>query len=113
MFKKVVFNVKMFLFSDIPIPRLSPFCIRMKINKNQTKSRRSLYLLIIKNVSRVSDVGDIEVVTYLVNTVGPVTGVFDPVLDLRLTHERWGSRSDRSLNGPFHYPHDFHGTLNV
>ncbi len=54
----------MSLFSDIPIPRLSPFCIRLKINNIQSKSRLSLYLLLINNISRVSDVGDIEVVDY-------------------------------------------------
>ena len=34
------------------------------------------------------------------------------VLDLRLGHERYGSRSDPSLNGQLHYPNDLDGPLN-
>ena len=43
--------------------------------------------------------GDIELVAYL-------------VLDLRITHERWGCSSDPSLNGHLHYPNDLAGPLN-
>jgi hypothetical protein len=34
------------------------------------------------------------------------------LLDLRITHERWGSSSDPSLNGHLHYPEDVDRTLN-
>jgi hypothetical protein len=34
------------------------------------------------------------------------------VLDLRVTHERFGSTSDPSINGHLHYPHDLDGQLN-
>ena len=34
------------------------------------------------------------------------------VLDLRIDHERFGSRSDPSINGHFHYPHDLDSPLN-
>ena len=34
------------------------------------------------------------------------------VLDLRVTHERFGSSSDPSINGHLHYPHDLDGPLN-
>jgi hypothetical protein len=46
-------------------------------------------------------------VSYLVNTVVPVP----LVLDLRLTHDRFGSRSDPSLNGHLHYPSDIDKSL--
>ena len=44
----------------------------------------------------------IELVDYLANAVGPVT----LVLDLHITHERFGSSSDPNLNGNSHYPND-------
>ena len=34
------------------------------------------------------------------------------VLDLRISHERWGSNSNPSLNGHLHYPVDIDRTLN-
>ena len=34
------------------------------------------------------------------------------VLDLGMTHERWESRSNPSLNGHLHYPSDIDRTLN-
>jgi hypothetical protein len=34
------------------------------------------------------------------------------VLDLRITHERWGNSSDPSLNGHLHYPNDIDRSLN-
>ena len=34
------------------------------------------------------------------------------VMDLHIDHERFGSRSDPSMNGHLHYPHDLDGTLN-
>jgi hypothetical protein len=43
--------------------------------------------------------GDIEMTVYLQNTE-------DRVLDLHITHDRFGSSSDRSLNGHLHYPND-------
>ena len=42
------------------------------------------------------------------NEVGPVP----LVLDLRITHERWGSSPNPSLNGRLHYPADIDRTLN-
>ena len=42
------------------------------------------------------------------NATGPVS----LVVDLRITHERFGSSSDPSINGHFHYPHDLDRTLN-
>jgi hypothetical protein len=52
--------------------------------------------------SRGQYCGDIEIVGYLVNEAGPVP----LVLDLRITHDRFGSSSDPSLNGNLHYPHN-------
>jgi hypothetical protein len=46
--------------------------------------------------------GDIKLVTYLANTLGPVP----LVLDLRIAHDRFGNSSEPILNGHFHYPHD-------
>jgi hypothetical protein len=43
--------------------------------------------------------GDIELLGYLVNASGPVP----LVLDLRLTHDRFGSSSDPTLNGRLRY----------
>jgi hypothetical protein len=40
--------------------------------------------------------------------VGPVC----LVIDLRITHERWGSSSDPSINGHLHYPNDTDRSLN-
>jgi hypothetical protein len=52
--------------------------------------------------------GDIHLVTYLVNVTGPVP----LVLDLRIVHDRFGNRSDPSLNGHWHYPNDIDKSLN-
>jgi hypothetical protein len=45
---------------------------------------------------------------YLPNVVGPVP----LVLDLHITHNRFGSRSDPSIKGHFHYPNDIDKSLN-
>ncbi len=45
--------------------------------------------------SRGRHCGDIELATYLANTAGPVP----LVLDLHITHDRFGSTFDPSLNG--------------
>ncbi len=34
------------------------------------------------------------------------------VLDLRIAHDRFGSRSDPSINGHLHYPNDIDRSLN-
>jgi hypothetical protein len=52
--------------------------------------------------------GDNEFTVYLLNELGPVT----LVLELRIVHERFASRSDPSLNGHLHYPNDIDGSLN-
>jgi hypothetical protein len=52
--------------------------------------------------------GDIEIASYLTNESGPVP----LVSDLRITHDRWGSRSDPSIDGHLHYPHDIDRSLN-
>ncbi len=51
--------------------------------------------------------GDIELAGYLANTVGSVP----LVLDLRLTHDRFVSSSDPTLNGRLHY-NDIDKSLN-
>ncbi len=58
--------------------------------------------------SRGQRCGDIELAVYLTNTAGPVP----LVLDLLITHEKFGSRSDPSINGHLHYPHDLDRSLN-
>ena len=58
--------------------------------------------------SRGQRFGDIELTDYLVNVVGPVP----LVMDLRITHECWGSSSDPSINGHLHYPNDIDRSLN-
>ena len=58
--------------------------------------------------SRGQQCGDIELTGYLTNATGPVP----LVLDLRITHERWGSSSDPTLNGNLHYPNDVDRSLN-
>ena len=55
-----------------------------------------------------SAIGDIELASYLANEAGPVP----LVLDLRIAHERFESRSDPSINGRLHYPNDLDGPLN-
>ena len=50
---------------------------------------------------------DIELAGYFANTTGPVP----LVLDLRITHDRFGSSSDPSINGHLHYPKDLDGSL--
>jgi hypothetical protein len=49
--------------------------------------------------SRGQHCGNIELTGYLVNE----TGLVPLVLDLRITHDRFGSSSDPSLNGNLHY----------
>jgi hypothetical protein len=50
--------------------------------------------------SRGQDCGDVELVGYLADAVGPVP----LVLDLHITHDRFGSISDPPLNRTLHYP---------
>ena len=45
---------------------------------------------------------------YLANAGGPVP----LVLDLRITHDRFDSSSDPSINGHLHYPNDLDRPLN-
>ncbi len=58
--------------------------------------------------SRGQPCGDIELSGYLTNAGGPVS----LVLDLHISHERFGSISDPSINGHLHYPNDLEGSLN-
>jgi hypothetical protein len=58
--------------------------------------------------SRGQRCGDIEITSYLANETVPVS----LVLDLRITHDRWGSSSDPSINGHLHYPNDIDRSLN-
>ena len=51
-------------------------------------------------VNRGQRCGDIEIVSYLIDT----TGTVPLTLDLRITHERWDSTSNPLLNGNLHYP---------
>jgi hypothetical protein len=57
--------------------------------------------------SRGQRCGDIELAAYLANAAGPVP----LVLDLRITHDRFGSSSVPSLNEHLHYPNDLDGAL--
>jgi hypothetical protein len=50
----------------------------------------------------------VEQAGYLANETGPVSLVFD----LRITHERFGSSSDPSLNGHLKCPNDIDRSLN-
>ena len=52
--------------------------------------------------------GDIQLDAYLANTGGPVP----LVLDLRITHDRWGRSADPTLNVHLHFPHDIDRLLN-
>ncbi len=52
--------------------------------------------------------GDIELAAYRANAAGPLP----LVLDLLIVHDRFGSRSDPSLNGHLHYPNDIDKSLN-
>jgi hypothetical protein len=58
--------------------------------------------------SRGQRCGDIELAGYLANPAGPVS----LVLDLHITHDRFGSISDPSINGHLHYPNDVDRSLN-
>ncbi len=55
---------------------------------------------VVKN--RGHHCGDIELRGYLQNAVETVP----LVLDLLITHDRWGRRTDPTLNGHLHYPND-------
>ena len=61
----------------------------------------------VKN--RVQHCGDVELVGYLANTVGPLP----LVLDLRIAHDRFGSSTDPNLNGNLHYPNDIDRSLKI
>jgi hypothetical protein len=50
--------------------------------------------------SRGQHCGDVELVGYLANAADPVPLVLDP----HITHDRFGSSSDPTLNGTLHYP---------
>ncbi len=58
--------------------------------------------------SRGQRCGDIEFAGYLENETDPVP----LVMDLRITHDTWGSSSDPSINGHLHYPNDIDRSLN-
>jgi hypothetical protein len=58
--------------------------------------------------SRGRHCSDVDLTTYLTNTVGPVS----LVLDLHITHDRFDSRSDLYLNGHLHYPNNIDRSLN-
>ena len=59
--------------------------------------------------SRGQYCGDIELVAYLANAAGPVP----LVMDLLITHDRFGSTSDPNLNPHLHYyPNDIDRSLN-
>ena len=58
--------------------------------------------------TRLTNVWLIELTGYLENVTGPVS----LVLDLRITHERWVSNTDPSINGHLHYPNDIDSSLN-
>ncbi len=58
--------------------------------------------------SRGRHCGDIELETYLANAADPVP----LVLDLRITHDLFGSSSDLTLNGHLHYPNDIDRSIN-
>ncbi len=62
--------------------------------------------LVTKNRGR--HCGNIELVVYLVNRTGPVS----LVLDLHITHDRFGSSYDPSLHGHLHYPNDINKSQN-
>ena len=53
--------------------------------------------------------GDIDLTGYLPNSVGPVP----LVLNLRISHERFGSSFDPSINEHLHYPNDVDRSLNL
>jgi hypothetical protein len=52
--------------------------------------------------------GDVELVGYLTNVVGPVS----LVMDLRIAHDRVGSSTDPTLNGHLRYPNNLDQSLN-
>ena len=52
--------------------------------------------------------GDIDLASYLTNETGSVS----LVMDLRISHDRFGSSSDPSINGHLHYPNDIDRSLN-
>jgi hypothetical protein len=61
---------------------------------------------VVKN--RGQHCGNIELAGYLQNVVGTVP----LVLDLCISHERWESSTDPTLNGHLHYPNDLDKPLN-
>jgi hypothetical protein len=61
---------------------------------------------VTKNMGR--HCGDVQLTTYLTNTVGPVS----LVLDLHIDHDRFGSSSDPILNDHLFYPNDVDKSLN-
>ena len=58
--------------------------------------------------SRGHHCGDIELVACLANAAGPAP----LVLELRITHDRFGRSSDATLHGNLHYPNDIDRSLN-
>ena len=60
--------------------------------------------------SRGQSCDDIELAAYLAKR--RVRCLLPLVIDLRITHDRFGSSSDPSLNGHLHYPNDLDGPLN-
>ena len=61
---------------------------------------------VVKNRGQHS--GDIELVGYLSNVVGPVS----LVLDLHIPHDRVGSSTDPTLNGHLRHPNNLDQSLN-
>jgi hypothetical protein len=78
--------------------------------RHESDSRMSSRKLVcgILVESRCQHCGDIELAGYLENSAG----LLPLVQDLRITHDRFGSSSDPSLNGHLHYPMDIDRSIN-
>jgi hypothetical protein len=59
--------------------------------------------------SRGRHCGDVDLTVCLANSEGPQVSL---VLDLHITHDRFGSNSDLNLNGHLHYPNGMDKSLN-
>ncbi len=62
----------------------------------------------LADLFRTTHCGDTELAAYLANAAGPVP----LVMDLRISHDRFGSSSDTSLNGHLHHPNYIHKSPN-
>ncbi len=90
------------------------FAVSRRAEQLCLRTKQRVVATVEESVLR-TEMENFELSWLVTSRVGLVTSAAGPVplvLDLRITHERFGSSSDPSINGHVHYPNDLDGPLN-